>query len=404
MNNRSTLFTVALLSVLSLSAFASENEDRGDPCTYFERNPKASEHDQFKASMSCTSYKGPYVLSALDELAKFSDGTILRELKKHYVTILNLYPKFIVKCSQSDAQSSAECRWFNEKVQGNPHIRIACFHATLMMGDVDLAREWIRTMPVYDVNKAIHIGHLSKPKYRFTFAELAAGHPHTSLEMLKLLNEENLLDFNSDESFPLHRAIVNRKIDRIKYLIDIGYDLNVHDTKNYTHYYSEKDLQFFSEMEGQTPLMHAVAYQDVAIVDLLLKQSSINVNAKAFNGDNALGLALNNAMFSYLMLPEDRKNSLVILDRFLGDSRFDVMSCGKGNTLGFHTLVQGYAYQYAPIEFSMLIDKYVNHPKFDADFKCSEKSTTAREYTQLAIQNINNKQKRKYFKNLARSL
>jgi hypothetical protein len=393
------LLLAALAFVVSFSAVAAP-----DPCAA-SSSSEASEV-RFERARKCIELTAIHKITRLEELAKFSDGRILGELKEQYRIVQTLYLDFSKRCARERAKTaSPTCRWFRARVENHPEIRIAYLHAVLLLQDPEFLRSWLRTMPIHDPNRIVHGARSASRKFDFSFAELAAGHPFSSVEVLKVFFEEGLINPRAKESFPLHRAIINRQTERARYLIETGaFDLNAKDVKDLSAYLSPEARKEAEPFPGMTPLQHAVAYQNETLIDLLLAHPDVDVNTRAANGDTALIYSARDAVNSYLFLPEEIAPVERIYARLLDDPRVDVNACGKDGVSVLGNLLFYYASPYAPLAQEKAIRAFVSHPEFDASSRCTENGRTAHEVLAFVTERITEKRKKKCLRKLLRRL
>jgi hypothetical protein len=398
-------FLAVLFLVLAIPFSTSGLAAAPDPCRPVSPS-EASAEVRFARAQKCIELTAIHKITRLEELAKFSDGRILAELKEQYRIVQDLYLGFEKQCSSESAKkASSTCAWFRSKVRNHPEIRIAYLHAILLLQDPEFLRNWVRTMPIYPPSRIVHGARAGARKFDFTFAELAAGHPFSSVAALRVFYEEGLIDPHSKESFPLHRAIINRQTERARYLLGLSvFDLNAVDVKDLSPYLDAEARKKAEPFPGMTPLQHAVAYQNETLIEYLLTHPSVDVNARAASGDTALHFSARDAINSYLFLPEEVAPVERIYARFLADPRVDLNACGKDGVTALNHLLFYYASPYAPITQEKAIRALALHPRFDSRVRCTSNGRSGQESLAYVLENITEKPKKKCLKQLLRSL
>jgi hypothetical protein len=398
----SFLFAI-LPAVFAFEASSLAQAAAPDPCRPSSPSEAAPEV-RFSRARKCIDLTAIHKITRLEELAKFSDGRILAELKEQYRIVQDLYLDFEKRCA-TEKLETATCAWFRTKVKNHPEIRIAYLHAILLLQDAEFLRSWVRTMPIYPPSRIVNGTRASARKFDFTFGELAAGHPFSSVAVLRVLYEEGLIDPSSKESFPLHRAIINRQTERARYLLELGvFDLNAVDVKDLSPYLSADEIKRAEPFPGMTPLQHAVAYQNESLIEYLLAHPAVDVNARSAGGDTALHFSARDAINSYLFLPEEVAPVERIYARFLADPRVELNACGKDGVTALSHLLFYYASPYAPLAQEKAIRALVAHPRFDVDARCVPGGRNGRELLAYIMEHLSERPKKKCLKKLLRSL
>lgn len=266
--------------LLSVPAFAQ------NPCDPSIMAEMESSYAKLYYSVQCIEIKQRTLLENRDEIERFLSGRLMNEYKDLFRNVLKFYPEFGKKCALPltaplPKPELAECADYNRRLRNSPYIKNDALHILLLMNDLTLTQEWIKGgMPMYNFNKMIRYLDLQSAGLRFTYAEIAAGDPRATLATLQYFDQLGLLDPASTESYPLHNAIVNNKMDNIQYLVSRGWDINARAVKPIENYLDPKQLLGSQPQRGTTPLTAAIIHKKAEVFQYLMSLPNIDVNAR----------------------------------------------------------------------------------------------------------------------------
>lgn len=360
--NMGKISSLVLVLISSLSWAQEERVQSPLECAWPQYAENATELERIVAdmdsSMYCVNVTAGKWLSELDELDKFLEGKdILNSFIGRLKIIQNSFQYLKAACAPEKNNEHPFCESFNTNVLNSEWLKVVYFHAVIMLNDVDLLKSWVSNMPIYDVNKMIHLKRLKSAKFRFTLAEKVAGAPYMKLEILKALGDLGLLNPQSDESFPITYAISNRQFEKLKYLIEYGYDPNAVDTKPLERYMDPKQLVGADPQDGYTPLIRAIGYEDQQIFDYLMSLDSVDINkAGAVDGNSPFMVALHHVAFG---------GSYYAYGRLLNDPRTNINHQNKGGKTALTWLGSVGAPEKE-------VKAITNNPRFNPTSHCSE--------------------------------
>lgn len=349
------LLSFVFLTVLSAQAQTQAPSMSPLECEWPTYKENATELEKrvadMDSSMYCVNETAGKWLSELDELDKFLEGKdIVNAFISRLKVIQDSYQYLKLNCSLDENKNHPFCISFNEKILNSPWIQIVYFHSVIMMNNVELLKSWVSNMPIYDVNKMIHMGRLANAKFRFTLAEKVAGAPYMKVEILKALGDLGLLHTQSDESFPLTYAISNGRLEAVKYLVEFGFDPNASDSKPLSKYLTEEQLRISDPQDGYTPLIRAIGYDNRAIFDYLVGLPNIDMNRSGVNdGNSPLMIAAHHFVYG---------GDSYFYKKLLADSRVDINHQNKGGGTILTWLAE---FQAPPSE----VKRILKDPRFD---------------------------------------
>jgi len=347
-----------MMSLLAFFTIGMSSAQLYCPAAKFEENTERQIRlSKLLTARACIWQNTAPLMKNLEELRSFSDGSTLRSLVNQYQIVLDLYPQLKQECSQPENTQLSECVRFNKETLNSPEIVISYFHFILFANDSAFLKKWISVMPVYDLNVILRPDKIMVEKDRFTYAELAAGYPNISVESLKALVEAGLISKTSDESYPLHKAVKTRSVDRFDYLVSQGFDVNQQAYRNLSKYLKPKGISMAEPEQGYTPLIRAIAAESEVIFRKLLSNTAIDVNKPdVLEGSSPLMHAA--------MMASYGQNGFYFY-KLLADPRVD---------LNFQNKVKHTVLNYvSDLSSDPKVARYIiNSPKFDPNAHCHE--------------------------------
>ncbi len=316
----------------------------------------------------CIEWKTNFRISNSKELEVLGDYQIRHYFKNYYSIFLETFPIAKKYCDEKGYENK-ECGSFKQFIEEHRNVNVDFFHTLFFIDDFDLLVRWYNTISIADVNdyKIKHPIYLRAAKGRTTLVEIAAGHPLSSMNVLKFLGEQKLLNVNSRSSYPLHVAIINGQYDRFKYLLDYGYDINTLDEKDFKQYFKEEQRKLLDDDEqGQSPLHRSIIYRRLNIFKDLMSFDHLDINKPTLlREETPLSYA------AYMAIIERKSQKDVMFDSLLKDSRIDINQANSSGHTILNAIVSHMMLLTASKKQKYLIRDIINHKSFKPEMHCN---------------------------------
>ncbi|MBL7664589.1 MAG: hypothetical protein JNM93_05605 [Bacteriovoracaceae bacterium] len=369
----------------SIKIYAQQNNVKMNPCQVALSTETVDPFLKLSSSQICLQYRFAELVT---ENARYdwkqlkAEGRaeiIKRELKQvmqvrvapYFPGLFSSYQMAKEKCAKEDPETTTyNCKNFVIQSLDHPIIYRGFFYPLVMFGTLKDIKNWVENMPYYDLNKILY-PELSdtRPKERVTLAEIIAGHYLVDMDVLEYFFERGNIALDSDESFPVHTAVINKDNKKFDYLYEKSFDKNGLNTKNYQKYFEQK----LTPADGDGLLHLAISYDNAYAFKKLINDPEIDVNLNNTpRKETPLMFAAYFAIYNMKYEKDD-----YMFKQLIAHTDIDVNKAAMDETSTYINMFSLYLeinQSFNSKEQKYLIKDVINHPRFDARLNCPKDS------------------------------